>query len=129
MVFHTYLNKVSASRAAMGVPKFRSGSTGVIRGLQLSLVVFSTFTAATIVGTAAHVYHTYKSQQASYNPWWLPIWAGHFDTSGLKTTIGTASGVLLLNLIFIVVFFVPRVSTLIQPVLSIANNFQVQVHV
>ena len=109
MVFQTYLNKSAAKRAAMGVPKLRLGSTGVIRGLQLGLVLLSLFIAATIVGTAAHVYHVYKAQQSSYNPWWLPLWAGHFDTSGLKTTIGTASGVLFLNLVFVILSLVPRV--------------------
>jgi hypothetical protein len=109
MVFQTYLNKASAMKAATGVPRLRLGSGGVIRGLQLLVVLFSLFIAATIVGTAAHVYHVYKAQQSSYNPWWLPVWAGHFNTNGLKTTIGTATGVLFLNLIFVILSFVPRV--------------------
>lgn len=108
MVFQTYLNKKEANRAAMGLPRFQTQSTSLIRIFQFIVVLFSTFISATIVGASAHVFHTYKSQQLNGNPWWLPIWAGHFDTSGVKTTIGTASGVLLLNLVFLILFFVPR---------------------
>jgi hypothetical protein len=109
MVFQTYLNKAAAKRAAMGFSKFQSASSGLVRGIQSILVLFSTLTAVSIIGSAAHVYHTYKSQQANYNPWWLPIWAAHFDTSGLKTTIGTASGIALLDIIYLAMLFIPKV--------------------
>jgi len=108
MVFQTYLNKSAATRAATGISKSKMVSTSLIRGFQLLLVVLSTLTAVAIVATGGHVYHLYKTQQANYNPWWLPVWAGHFDTTGVKTTIGTAAGVLLLNLVFMAMSFIPR---------------------
>lgn len=116
MVFQTYLHHNSAKRLTMAGPKFQS--SGIIRGFQLVLVVFSTLTAAAIVGSAGHVYQTYKSQVANYNPWWLPVWSGHFDTSGVKTTLGTASGTLILNLFFLALLVIPRVSSRVRVLIN-----------
>lgn len=65
--------------------------------------------AAAIVGTAIHSYHTFRVQRGANNPWWLPLWPQHFDTTGTKTLIGAGSGIILLNLVYIIVSVIPKV--------------------
>jgi hypothetical protein len=76
--------------------------------LQILLVCLSITTATVIVGTAGNIYRTYLSQHAS-NPWWLPLWGAHFNTLSLKTSIGTGTGVLFLNFVFLVLAMVAKV--------------------
>jgi hypothetical protein len=84
-------------------------SSKLLRPSQILIVGLSTCLATAIVGTAAHVYHTYRSQQAANNPFWLPIWAQYFQTTGAKATIGAASGIAFLNLAYIVIYLVNKV--------------------
>jgi hypothetical protein len=107
MVFRVYTHKSQATIAAMGL-KVHGSPLKMLSILQILLVCLSLATATTIVGTAANIYHTYASQHAS-NPWWLPLWGAHFNTLSLKASIGTATGVVFLNLIFLVLALVAKV--------------------
>jgi hypothetical protein len=110
MVFQVYRNRKTASNMAVGKSKFGSAPGKSIRILQLALTFLTTALAVSVVGTAGHVFHTYKAQLSAKNVWWLPLWPGHFDTTGTKVAIGTGAGIVLLNVVFIVVTFLPRVS-------------------
>ena len=95
----------------MAMGRSTTGTVGkLIRVVQLGLTVLTAMLAVTIVGTAGHVFHTYKAQVAANNMWWLPLWPGHFDSTGTKAAIGTGAGIVLLNAIFIVVAVLPKVS-------------------
>jgi len=106
MVFQVYSSKTHATIAAMTSKTSRSPMQ-LVSFLQIVLVSLSIATAATIVGTASHIYHTFVSQQTT-NPWWLPLWPGQFDTSSLKASIGTAAGIVLLNVVFLILTVVGK---------------------
>jgi hypothetical protein len=109
MVFQVYSSKSSATIAAMSL-KTGTSPIKLLGTIQTLLVVLSIATAATILGTAANLYRTYTTQQAAFNPWWLPLWGAHFDTKGVKANIGTAAGIVLLNLVFLIMMVVAKVS-------------------
>jgi hypothetical protein len=112
MVFQVYSHKSHATIAAMSL-KTGNSPTKFLSVLQILLVCLSIVTAAAVLGTAANIYHVFTSQQASgINPWWLPLWVSHFNTSGLKASIGTAGGVVLINLIFLASIVVGKVAFL-----------------
>lgn len=81
-----------------------------LRLVSLALALLSVCLSIAIIGTAADAYSIYKSQVRALNPWWLPLWPGHFDTRGTKSLIGAAAGVVLLNGSFIALCLVPKVS-------------------
>jgi len=89
-----------------------------LRTAQIVLAVISVALSAAILGTAADALRVYKSQTKQMNPWWLPLWPSHFDTSGTSATIGTAATVLVLNLIFAVVSLFPKLHLVQSPKLS-----------
>ncbi|KAF2431609.1 hypothetical protein EJ08DRAFT_696401 [Tothia fuscella] len=64
--------------------------------------------AAAIVGTGIHAYRTYVIQRAANNPWWLPLWPQHFDTTGTKALIGAGAGIVLTNVIYIAISFLSK---------------------
>jgi hypothetical protein len=111
MVFQVYRNRNDASAMAMGHSRSMAAPGKLIRITQIILTVLTAVLGLTIVGTAGHVFHTYKSQVAANNMWWLPLWPGHFETTGTKAAIGTGTGIVFLSAIFIVAAFLPRVST------------------
>lgn len=80
----------------------------IFRYLPVGLAALSFAFAVTILGTAAHTMSVYNIQ-SGVNPWWIPLWAEHFDVRGTRSLIGSAAVVLILNLFFCVVNFVPRV--------------------
>jgi len=80
-----------------------------IRPVQLLLVTLSTFTAIAILGTAAHAFSVYQTGQAANNPWWLPLWPQHFYTTNAEAVIGASAGIVLLNVVYIVLFLLPKV--------------------
>jgi hypothetical protein len=94
----------------MAMGRSTTGTVGkLVRVIQLGLTILTAMLAVTVVGTSSHVFHTYKSQVAANNMWWLPLWPGHFETTGTKAAIGTGAGIVLLNAIFIVVALLPKV--------------------
>lgn len=78
--------------------------------------------AAAIVGTAIHSYRTFVIQTSAMNPWWLPLWPGHFNSTGTKALIGAGSAILLLNFIFIVFSIIPKVRVLFPIAFGIMAN-------
>lgn len=61
-----------------------------------------------ILGTAAHTLDVYNKQQTS-NPWWLPLWPGHFEIGGTKALVGSSAATIVLSMVFLVFALVPRV--------------------
>lgn len=80
-----------------------------LRLLSLGLAFLSICFSLAIMGTAGHAFSTYRMQTAANNPWWLPLWPGHFDVGGTKALIGAAAGVLILNGVFLAVCLLPKV--------------------
>jgi len=107
MVFQVYSHKSQATLAAMSLRTHRQNPMQLLSFIQIVLVGLSIATATSVLGTAANIYHTYISQQSS-NPWWLPLWGGHFSTASLKASIGTAAGVVLLNVVFLTLTLVAK---------------------
>jgi hypothetical protein len=105
MVFQVYQNMKHATISKVG----NRSSSGLTRVLELSLQALTLVLAASIVGTGAHVYGTYRAQRAADNPLWLPLWPNHFDTMGIKMLVGTASAIVLLSLVNIVTALVGKV--------------------
>jgi hypothetical protein len=110
MVFQVYRNRKTASNMAMGKSKFGRAPGKSIRVVQFALTFLTAVLAVSVVGTAGHVFQTYKSQVSAKNAWWLPLWPHHFVTKGTKVAIGAGAGIVLLNIAFIVVAVLPRVS-------------------
>lgn len=79
---------------------------------QIGLSVLCICLSLSIIGTAADSLRVYKQQRDAQNPWWLPLWPEHFNTSGTSTLIGVASTVTFLHLLYLVGKAVPRVSLL-----------------
>ena len=83
--------------------------TNWVRILQILLATISLALSIAVVATAAHTYHLFHSQRGANNSWWLPLWPGHFDTTGTKAYIGTASAVAFLSLVFLAAGVIPAV--------------------
>ncbi|RDI78867.1 hypothetical protein Vi05172_g11221 [Venturia inaequalis] len=71
--------------------------------LTTALTTLTTALALAILATTTHAYSTYRIQTNANNPWWLPIWPGHFSTAGTRATIGASAGIVFLNVVFVVV--------------------------
>ncbi|KAH7128305.1 hypothetical protein B0J11DRAFT_267626 [Dendryphion nanum] len=74
----------------------------VIAGLSAAMSV-------AILGTSAHTLHIYNTQQST-NPWWLYLWPQHFDVSGTKALVASATTTIVLSLVFLVFGLVPKFS-------------------
>ncbi|OMP85763.1 hypothetical protein BK809_0001974 [Diplodia seriata] len=80
-----------------------------IRIAQLSLAGLSFIFGVCIMGTAGHALAVYNDEYST-NPWWLPLWNGHFDVRGTNTLIGAGAVITVFNLVFIVLCFLPKVN-------------------
>lgn len=80
-----------------------------IRIAQLSLAGLSFIFGVCIMGTAGHALAVYNDQYST-NPWWLPLWNGHFDVRGTNTLVGAGAVITFFNLLFLVLCFLPKVS-------------------
>src|SRR5689334_12355144 len=76
----------------------------VITGLVVAMSI-------AILGTAAHTLAVFNKEQSS-NPWWLPLWADHFDVHGTKALIASAVVTLVFSGVFLVLSLVPKVCSL-----------------
>jgi hypothetical protein len=90
-------------------PAFEKFTNTVLRPLNPVFAGLGLSLAVTLVATQAHVYHTYLSQKAANNPFWLPVWPRHFQTAGTKTAIGVLTLILVLHLAFIGVYLYRKV--------------------
>jgi hypothetical protein len=107
MVFSSYLHKNPL--ASMGGSIASRSSSDYFRMICLTLATLSTMLSVAVLGTVGHSYHLYQIQTAANNPWWLPLWPQHFDTTGTRALIGAGAGITLLNLVYITVSVVPKV--------------------
>jgi hypothetical protein len=110
MVTSTYLHKNDSQGNMKGTMASRSKSD-CFRLLCLVLATLSTSLSVAVLGAVGHSYHVYHVQKAANNPWWLPLWPGHFETTGTRALIGAGASVVLLNLVYIVVSLAPKVCT------------------
>lgn len=60
-----------------------------------------------ILGTSAHTLDVYNKQQTS-NPWWLPLWPGHFEVGGTKALVGSSAATMMLSVVFLMFALIPR---------------------
>lgn len=82
----------------------------VLRPLNIVFAGLGLCMSVAVVATQAHVYHTYRSQTAANNPFWLPVWPQHFQTAGTKAAIGILTLILVLHLGFIGLHVYQKVS-------------------
>jgi hypothetical protein len=110
MIFQSYLqrNNITTNKMRRSLPAYTWND--YLRVLCITLATVSAMLAAAIVGTGIHAYHTYVFQRAANNPWWLPLWPQHFDTTGTKALIGAGAGLILVNGIFIATSFLSKVN-------------------
>jgi hypothetical protein len=90
-------------------PAFEKFTNKVLRPLNLVFSGLGLCMSIAVVATQAHVYHTYLSQTAANNPFWLPVWPEHFQTAGTKTAIGVVTLILVLHLSFIAIYLYRKV--------------------
>jgi hypothetical protein len=109
MVFQSYLqrNNITTDKMRSRLPAYTWND--YLRVLCITLATVSAMLAAAIVGTSIHAYRTYVVQRAANNPWWLPLWPQHFDTTGTKALVGTGGGLIVVNGAFIAISFVSKV--------------------
>jgi len=108
MAFQSYLQKnnltVNTMRRSMPAWSWND----YLRIFCLIFAILSLLVALAIDGTAVHTYRTFLLQRAANNPWWLPLWPQHFDTTGTKTLIGASSSILLLSIVLVVISVLPK---------------------
>ncbi|OJD30099.1 uncharacterized protein BKCO1_6600034 [Diplodia corticola] len=80
-----------------------------IRIAQLSLAGLSFIFGICIMGTSGHTLAVYNAEYST-NPWWLPLWNGHFDVRGTNTLIGAGAVITILNLAFLILCFLPKLN-------------------
>ncbi|KAL1630230.1 hypothetical protein SLS56_005055 [Neofusicoccum ribis] len=80
-----------------------------VRIAQLSLAGLSFIFGVCILGTAGHALSVYRAEYST-NPWWLPLWNGHFDVRGANTLIGGGAVITLFNLAFIGLCLLPKLN-------------------
>jgi hypothetical protein len=85
------------------------GNMQTIRLATLAIAALSICFAIAIIGTTADAYNTFKDEILAGNPWWLPLWPGHFEVRATKSMIGAAVGVVLLNGSFLLLCLIPKV--------------------
>lgn len=76
---------------------------------QAAIAGLSAALSVAILGTSAHTLHIYNTQQST-NPWWLYLWPQHFDVSGTKALVASATTSLVLCIVFLVLGVVPKFS-------------------
>jgi hypothetical protein len=110
MVFQSYLQKnnpINTMRISMPAWSWND----YLRALCAVFATLSLALALAIDGTAVDTYRTFLRQRSVNNPWWLPLWPQHFDTTGTKTLIGASSALLLLNVALVAISIMPMVCT------------------
>jgi len=109
MSFHSHQNQntVTMLRQRKGLGS-RSPLSWLLSA-QLVLSILSFMTACAVLGTSAHSFSVYVKGRSANNPWWLPLWPQHFYTRNTQALIGSAAGVVLLNLVFLVLSLLPKV--------------------
>jgi hypothetical protein len=117
MVTSTYLSLLKPNRN-IRMENSRSKSD-LFRLICLTLAALSTMLSVAVLGAVGHSYHVFHIQKAANNPWWLPLWPGHFETTGTRALIGAGASVALLNGAYIVVSVVPKVCFPTTPVLAV----------
>jgi hypothetical protein len=91
-------------------PAMERITDNILRPLNIVFAGLGLGLSAAIIATEAHVYHTFKTQSAANNPFWIPIWPQHFETAGTKTAIGIVTAILVLHLAYIAVYLRQSVS-------------------
>jgi len=94
----------SNSSRTLGSPVYKR-----LRIAQLAISALCLVFSIAVVATAGHSLQVYRQQREDKNPWWLPLWPGHFDISGTHVLIGTGSVIIALNIIYLTVSLVPKV--------------------
>jgi len=108
MVFSSYLYKNDSTVTKMKSSTARRSKSDWLRILCLVLAALSTMLAGAIVGAVSHSYYVYTVQRATNNPWWLPLWPQHFDTTGTRILVGAGAGIVLLNVAYIIISITPK---------------------
>ncbi|KAF1986327.1 hypothetical protein K402DRAFT_355640 [Aulographum hederae CBS 113979] len=96
---------------------------GRLRMVLLAISALCFVFSIAVVGTAGHTLQVFNRQTAMQNPWWLPLWPGHFDTHGTSVLIGVGAAVLVFNGLYLLVTFVPRFNLKNHPTLSALAAF------
>ncbi|KAK0976905.1 hypothetical protein LTR91_013539 [Friedmanniomyces endolithicus] len=91
----------STASPAMAAPKLRTPT--------LAFAALSIGLNLAIIGCAAHTLSVFNAEQSS-NVWLLPLWPNHFDTRELHALLGTATVIVVLNVVLILPLFVRAVS-------------------
>nr|OQO19759.1 hypothetical protein B0A51_13252 [Rachicladosporium sp. CCFEE 5018] len=88
--------------------------------LRLPALAFASLSIALSIAVLACSARTLAifNNQHTTNAWLLPIWPNHFDLTGLKTLIGTSTGIVVLNAVAIVALFVPSMPASFTVLLS-----------
>ncbi|OQO09755.1 hypothetical protein B0A48_05158 [Cryoendolithus antarcticus] len=88
--------------------------------LRLPALAFASLSIAlsiAVLACSARTLAIFNAQHTT-NAWLLPIWPNHFDLTGLKTLIGTSTGIVVLNAVAIVALFVPSMPASFTVLLS-----------
>lgn len=101
MVTSTYLSHLNPTTTMRKMATHSRSKGHLFYLLTLLFAMLSTALSIAILGTVAHSYHIYQIQKAMNNPWWLPLWPGHFSITGTKALIGAGAGIGLLNGLFL----------------------------
>ncbi|KAJ9656769.1 hypothetical protein H2201_008421 [Coniosporium apollinis] len=87
------------------------------RLVQLASSTISSILCTAALGVSAHSFHVYRTERET-NPWWLPLWPAHFNVHGTTALIGTSASILLLNLFYLTLSFVPRFELAHRPTMA-----------
>lgn len=81
-----------------------------LRIAQLILAALTAIFSLAVLATSAHTLNKFQTQRAALNPWYLPLWPEHFNTTNTQVFIGTSTASMVLALVFIIMLCLPRVS-------------------